>query len=215
MADVRRCLNCGKDISHRGTRAKTCDATCRQELKRKRDVTAQLPQGLVDEVNRHATPTAVKRAVEAEVREVIKPVVREALTEDVLGALQNLVNLTPEAVATLAHDMAGDDAVLAQKAATTVLRYTVGHTALVTPQEATAPQLVVNFGLPRPEDNPEAFTYDNGQPTDVVEFFECDVCHLELPTTERVANADRCQDCHDKRKHAILEQYGLIDLPHE
>ena len=211
MADVRRCLNCGKDISHRGTRAKTCDATCRQELKRKRDVTAQLPQGLVDEVNRHATPTAVKRAVEAEVREVIKPVVREALTEDVLGALQNLVNLTPDAVETLRRDMEGQDAVLAQKAATTVLRYTVGHTALVTPQEATAPQLVVNFALPRPDDPTDTPLED----ADATEVFECDVCHLELPTTQRVANADRCQDCHDKRKHAILEQYGLIDLPHE
>ena len=208
MARPRVCLNCGKDISHRGTRAKTCDDACRQALSRREP----LPQRLVDEVNHNATATTVKKVVEQEVREIIKPVVREALTEDVLGALQNLVSLTPDAVATLARDMQGDDAVLAQKAATTVLRYTVGHQALVTPQEATAPQLVVNFALPRPGAEDFPVGPDEAEATEV---FECDVCHLEQPITQRVANADRCQDCHDKRKHAILEQYGLVDLPHE
>lgn len=209
MANPRVCLNCGADISHRGTRAKTCSDTCRQALSRRKP----LPQRLVDEVNHNATATVVKRAVEQEVREFIKPVVREALTEDVLGALQNLVSLTPDAVATLAHDMQGDDAVLAQKAATTVLRYTVGHQALVTPQEVTAPQLVVNFALPRPDDDPA--TPLEADPAEATEMFECDVCHLEQPVSQRVANADRCQDCHDKRKHAILEQYGLLDSVHD
>lgn len=203
MARPRTCLNCGADISHRGTRAKTCSDACRQALSRREP----LPPELVAEVNKHATPTAVKRAVEAEVRDVIKPVVREALTEDVLGALQNLVTLTPQAVATLEQDMLGDDPVLAQKAATTVLRYTVGHQALVTAQETQAPQLVVNFDLPRPGADAVVETDDEKTADEV---FECDVCHLEQSITNRVANSDRCTDCHEKRKQAILEQYGLV-----
>jgi predicted nucleic acid-binding Zn ribbon protein len=212
MARPRHCLNCGKDISHRGTRAKTCSPACRKEWSRNHQAAAALPDDLVHEVNKNGPRSLVKRAVELEVRELVKPVVREALTEDVLTALQDLVRLTPDAVATLQSDMQGDDAVLAQKAATTVLRYTVGHQALVTPKEAAAPQLVVNFGLPRPDDIPVDDDPSDDDPSDdaVVEFFECDVCHTELPTSERVANADRCQDCHDKRKHAILDQYGLV-----
>lgn len=207
---ARTCLNCGKDISHRDIQAQTCDATCRQAYNRKRRAAADVAAVIDETPSGNAKARSVaKRAVEHEVRELVKPVVREALTEDVLGALQDLVRLTPAAVATLASHIDGDDPVLAQKAATTVMRYTVGHQALVTPQEASAPQLVVNFDLPRPND-PSPGTWDTPE-GNAVELFECDVCHSELPATERVAGADRCATCHEARKRAVLEQYGLID----
>ena len=38
MAKPRTCLNCGRDISHRGLRAKTCDPKCRKAYERKRRV---------------------------------------------------------------------------------------------------------------------------------------------------------------------------------
>lgn len=206
MAKPRTCLNCGKDISHRGTRARTCGPTCRKALERARDA-----QSALADVREETTPakatSMVKREVEREVRAIVKPVVREALTEDVLTSLQDLIRLTPAAVETLADHMQGDDPVLAQKAATTVMRYTVGHQALVTPQEATAPQIVVNFDLPRPDPQEAAY-----EPTDAIatETFECDICHDTYPTTERAGGADRCLSCHEARKQAVLEQYGLL-----
>jgi hypothetical protein len=215
MAKPRTCLNCGKDIGHRGTRAKTCDATCRKALERKTQAAADIAAVVAE-----APPSAhlgdaasiAKREVEAQVRDIVKPVVREALTEDVLGALQDLIRLTPAAVATLADHMDGDDPVLAQKAATTTLRYTVGHQALVTPQAATAPQLVVNFDLPRPAPGSSP---DDPDDEDSFETFECDVCHTVHLIAERVAGANRCVECHEKRKAAVLEQYGLLDSNHD
>lgn len=218
MAKSRVCLNCGKDITHKRTDAKSCgDPACTKALqrgrKRRGSASREALAGIEAETTEARRTTIVKREVEREVRAIIKPVVREALTEDVMVALEDLIKLTPEAVATLsAHmddsDPESYDAVLAQKAATTVLRYTVGHQALVTPQEATAPQLVVNFGLPRPgaEQPYDATT----KPIEVEEEFECDVCHEVLLTTERVAGADRCSECHETRKRAVLEQYGLL-----
>lgn len=155
--------------------------------------------------------TLTQREVQREVRAVVKPVVREALTEDVLTSLADLIRLTPDAVQVLADQMANNDAVLAQKAATTVLRYTVGHQALVTAEATTAPQIVVNFDIPRPTD---ADFISDAIEDDATETFECDVCHEIHPTTDRAANANRCSDCHEKRKTAVLEQYGLIDSAH-
>src|SRR5579875_1548367 len=142
---ARTCLNCGADISHRDIQAKTCDDACRRAYSRKQRTAKKITQ-IVREAphgpntNPPDAATLTKQVVEDEVRAAVKPVVREALTEDVLTALQDLVRLTPDAVTKLGEQINGQDPVLAQKAATTVLRYTVGHTAIVTPAETNVPQ---------------------------------------------------------------------------
>jgi hypothetical protein len=219
---ARACQNCGKDISHKRSDAKSCgDAKCQRALQRRpaRLTAAARDSAGALEAVQHETlearrTTVVQREVQREVRSLVGPVVREALTEDVMVAMADLIKLTPAAVATLRDHMDPSDpedydAVLAQKAATTVMRYTVGHSALVTPEAATAPQIVVNFDLPRPTDLD--FDAPATDEEDAVYLFECDVCHEELPVAERVAGADRCVDCHNKRKAAVLEQYGLLD----
>lgn len=196
----RTCSECGDPIRERGANAKTCGDACRQarsrRLKRTRvrniEKTKYEPhQKIVAEIVNGERDDLLHDIVEEELR----PVVRESITEDVLTSIGQLVALTPKAIAALEDDLTSDDPVLRQRAYTLLMKYTVGHNALVeSPEDADAKNLNVSFHLPRPGADVES---------SAEELRECDSCFQHRPLSEFVANSTRCQSCFaDARKEA-------------
>ncbi len=136
-------------------------------------------------------------------KEELRPVVREMLTEDVLRSIQKLVALTPDAVDKIAEDLHSDDLVLRNKAYTLITRYTIGHQSLVPPTEMEAQGLTVNFHLPRPGDQPDSSDAVTGSAVELDaddEFRTCDMCGEEKPITEFIARSFRCSTCFEQQR---------------
>jgi len=161
-----------------------------------------------DEVN-----DAIGEAVQTE----LKPVVREAITEDVLRAVQDLVGLTPAVVAAITEDLASEDSTIRQRAYSLVAKYTIGHPAIVRAEDQHAgQQLVVIQGLPRPEER-APLTAEGSPPMepakDVIELAEgaaietkiCDKCGNDKPLEEFVAASDRCTTCFQEQQRRAQE----------
>jgi len=201
------CSECGKPLHNPA--AKTCGATCRsarsRRLKRKikeQAARANDAQDYHDEEHRrlaHAAHDREPEALRAVVREEMRPVVREAITEDTYRALRDLVALTPRAVECIAEDLYGDDAMIRQRAYTLLAKYTIGHQAIVRPEETEhGGQMIVNFNLPRPGDVAEGV--DAAVALESVELRTCDMCGTDKPITEFVANSQRCVECYEKQR---------------
>lgn len=198
----RRCSECGDTLKGRRSNTKTCSDLCRrartrrlaQENKGEVPATQQLAQAMTGEFKDEAHEV---------IREELRPVVREAMTEDVLRAINTMVALTPRAVAALQEDLANEDPVIRQRAYTLLLKYTVGHPAVVQAKD-TDPnqQLVVNLNLPRPDASADP------EEAEVVEVRTCDACATEKPTSEFVGFSDRCTECYDRRQTEVLAQFG-------
>lgn len=193
-------------------RAKTCCPAHR--LQRSRRIRRANREVEEYQEQHNAADQEVAAIVRGEAPDVIKdvmraqlgPVVREALTEDVLRAVQSMLGLTPKAVELLREDMESDDKVLRQRAYMLVTKYTIGHPALLQHEDASGSgQLTVNFNLPRPTDDPTIIEVDV-LPDE--ELKTCDMCNAEKPSSEFVAESDRCQDCFEKWKASVLEQFA-------
>lgn len=131
------------------------------------------------------------------IEEEIRPLVRESITEDTLRAIGDMVALTPTAVAALREDLASEDATVRQRAYTLLLKYTVGHQALVRPPDEDKTQpLEVVFNLPRPE-SPEI---ENADVVEATVVHTCDKCGEEKPVSEFVAESERCSTCFEKQQ---------------
>ena len=140
--------------------------------------------------------------------EELRPIVREALTEDVLRSMSTLVQLTPSAVAALQDDLNSPSASIRQRAYMLVMKYTIGHPALVKPDDTDPTnQMTVNVNLPRPEqaavDAPalEDDEEDDGRRV-------CDLCGEAKPEDEFVADSERCLSCVQEWKAKVQEQFG-------
>lgn len=150
--------------------------------------------------------------------EEMRPVVRESITEDTLNAIGKMVGLTPIAIAAITADLASEDATIRQRAYTLILKYTVGHQAIVRPPDEDRTQPIqVNFALPRPDktdggrdrqDRSEDVE-DSGSglgeasevlDVDAVEIRTCDTCGKEAPVDDFAANSTRCLDCYAKQR---------------
>lgn len=142
------------------------------------------------------------------IEEEIRPVVRESITADTLKAIADMVALTPTAVAALQEDLLSEDATIRQRAYTLLMKYTVGHHAIVTPEDKdkTGP-LHVHFNLPRPE---EAESMD-GEVVVEDTLKTCDTCGQEKPVGSFVANSDRCEDCYTKQQAKATELLNADD----
>ena len=201
MSASRVCSECGAPLTSKSPRARTCSTKCRTARARRiRDERDTAKAATVRELVERHVPDEARIAL----REELRPVVREAIDEDVLKAIQAMVGLTPQAVEVLANDLGSDDPVLRQRAATLVVKYTVGHPALVKATEDKGPGLQVYIGLPRPEDV-EAEAID--LPTEDVEDETrvCDVCGNEkLWPDEFESMSNRCKACFEERRAAIL-----------
>jgi hypothetical protein len=217
----RICSECPNPLTGKGPHTKTCSPKCRsarsRRLKRQKAeagaASAATPaaQELAARV-RGETRDVLHKVIEEEVR----PVVRESITEDTLRAIGQMVGLTGAAVAAIADDLASDDATIRQRAYSLVMKYTVGHGAIVTPIEQDKTQPInVHFQLPRPpaiegevvlEDEPP----EPGEISDAVVVKVCDTCGQEKSPDEMAAASTRCLDCYAKQKAraaALLKDY--------
>lgn len=206
--DARRCSECGESLTGRSALTKTCSDRCRnarsRRVRRQRREVNKLPEHLkvVQQVVTQERGDVVKKVVEEEIR----PVVREAITEDVMQSIRDLVALSPAAIAAIEDDLTGSDPVLRNKAYTLLIKYTVGHNALVeTPEEEESKNLTVNFSMPRPEDSTDEV------PADAEEIKQCDSCGIDKPASAFVGSSDRCSECFDQAKQMAQELVERAD----
>lgn len=208
----RTCSECGGSLAAKGPHAKTCSDSCRakrsRRLKRGKGG-LELPDEMkaVSEAVRNEVPDIAHDVIVEELR----PVVREAMTEDVLRSIHQLVALTPTAIAALAEDLQSDDPVIRNKATTLTLKYTLGHPALIRPDDADpGKQLVVNLNLPRPE-QPEIVgdeTHEGEAVEDADEVRTCDKCLATKSIGDFAADSYRCTECWESQRSDVLARYG-------
>lgn len=212
---MRPCSECPKDLDALGLGPHqiTCSDSCRAKrsrrlraIKRDEENYAETHGLTGDEVRlavrRELTPDVISTAAQ----EVVTPLVREAITEETVRAIKDLVGLTPLAVTAIEKDLTHKNAMVRQKAYSLLLKYTVGHPAVVQPEDtAPAPGLTVNFNMPRPGD-PDT----EDEPVDADEIRECDICHAEKPAAEFEGDSDRCKECFANLKIDVLKAHGLL-----
>jgi hypothetical protein len=199
---------CKGSLEGMSPRAVTCSVACRQHRAR-RLRKANLDGNALEATRgvRELVAAGGQDAVQAVLKQELAPLVREAIDEDVLQAISRMVKLTTKAVAVLADDLDGEDKVMRQRAAALVVKYTVGHPALVKPIDETPPQLEVHFNLPRPDGTDAAPQYD--EEGEVVEDKVCDSCGESKPVGAFVAGSDRCEDCFREAREKIIARFGL------
>lgn len=213
------CEVCGKPLS--GKQRRACSSECRTKLG---TAAAADRAQLAREVARNQVTEVVRTALEAEVG----PVVREALTAEVMKSIKSMVDLMPAAIAALGDNLSAEDPELAQKAATTLLRYTMGNPSVAPPPitEEKSP-LQINFTIPRADGSgprdahwqaqtaPDTTAEDLdviGDALEEGELRECMECHIVKPTDQFVGQSPRCQSCHDQLVARVTADYGKIDL---
>lgn len=202
MAD-RVCSECGASLAGKSPSAKTCSERCRATRSRRRrgEVKQAVGRELTGPDDFGGT-SAIQKAISQE----LVPIVRDAIDDQVVEAIGKLLALTPAAVKAVEEDLNSADAVLRQRAYSLVVKYTVGHPALVKPTSDEAPDFNVYIGLPRPEDAAVEATAIE----DVVEETKiCDVCGQEKLASEFASNSDRCRACFELQKTKILAEFGL------
>lgn len=218
----RICSECSTPLTGMGPQAKTCGPAHRSARSRR----LKRLKKEAGEAQGH-TPAAQEIAarVRGEVRDVlpkvieeeVRPVVRESITEDTLRAIAQMVGLTSAAVAAIADDLGSDDATIRQRAYSLVMKYTVGHGAIVTPIEQDKTQPInVHFQLPRPpaiegEATLEEEPPEPGEIAEATVVKTCDTCGKEGTLDEFAAASTRCKDCYAKQKAraaALLKDYA-------
>lgn len=208
--NLRRCSECGRSLADRSLSAKTCSDKCRKDrsrrIKQARDSGNKLPDHLkeVSEIVRGENHEEVLHRV---IEDELRPVVRESITQDVMNSINDLVALTPTAIEAIKEDLNSDDKTLRNKAYTLLIKYTIGHRALVTDPDAdNAKNLIVNFEMPRPGVDSEPAI-----PADADELKPCDSCGQDKPLSAFVANSDRCQMCFDEARAGAERLLGGHD----
>lgn len=209
MPPVRTCSECPNPLVGKSVQAKTCGPTCRTKRSRRvkranrqvEEFAAANNAGAqeIAAIVRREAPDVITRVMKDELR----PIVREALTEDVLRAVEQMLGLTPRAVELLAADLESEDSTVRQRAYTLVTKYTIGHPALLKADDgAGAGQITVNFALPRPDD--DAIEAELVEST---ELRTCDSCQEDKPESEFVAGSDRCRTCFEDQKAEVLAAF--------
>ncbi len=217
MAVPKRCSECGvplvnADGSPTPAGTKTHNASCRNKrarrlkreekeaaLARRRPKRAKHVLAVAEEVENGA-------AMHEAAVEVFKPLIREAMTEKVLGGIQSLIDMQPEALAALRQDLSSNDDKIKQNAYTLWFKYTMGNPSVAPPSTTQAPSgLTVQFNLPRPGDDPHVAL---PAPADAVTLRDCDVCGESKTEAEFVAGSPRCEVCHDKTRELLTKRFG-------
>lgn len=204
----RVCSECGKPLLDKAPTARTCSRRCRTQRHRRlarinRDIDTSEAVESVQAIVRRDGDAVVRRVLKQE----LEPVVREAIDESVLRAIDDLVALTPAAVAALRTDLESEDPVMRSRAAALVVKYTIGHPALVKPSDEKHEQLIVNFNLPRPDAVVEEELVTDAANDAVEETRVCDLCGVEKESSEFVAGSDRCRTCFEAYRERILREF--------
>jgi hypothetical protein len=203
------CSECGEALAN--PQAKTCGAACRQKrarrIKRSQTGRPPLPEHL-------AVMSAEKgdKLVHEVAKEELRPIVREAITEDVLRAAGRLVALTPMMVDAIEEDLQSSDKILRQKAYSLLARFTLGNQSIAPQADAPAQQpMQVVFNMPRPgsTDAPvplPAEHEDDAAPAEEVQ--ECMECHDYKPLADFFGGSNRCIACHEELQAKVRERFG-------
>jgi hypothetical protein len=204
-------------LANRGPKALTCGDNCRKDrsrrLKRQKSEAGRIEQLTPEqreltEITRGERDDVAHRIVQEELR----PVVREAITEDVMRSIQEFVGLSPKAVKALTEDLESEDVTIRQRAYTLWAKLTIGHPALVTrDDDPNQKQLIVNFELPRPDDPepieaevvPEAAANEGER--------ACDLCGELRREEEFVDGSDRCRYCWEQQRAEVAAKFALDD----
>ncbi len=190
----------------------TCSSSCRQKRARRLKREAKQKAARLQAHNtlpEHLKPlsVAVNKQAPDILRDLLieemKPIVREAVTENVMQGIAGLVALTPRLVELIARDLESSDPNISQKAQTLVARYTLGNASVAPTPAAAAPQpMQVQFLMPRPGDEPAGIE----APAD--ELRTCVECEQEKPVPEFVGASPRCQTCHDGLMGEVEDRFG-------
>lgn len=208
MAGAKKCSECGASLAGRPSLTKTCSQACRAKRSR-RIRRAQKERG--KQLNALPEHQAVMRDIVRKTpdiaHEVMKaelaPIVREAITDDVMRSVKDLVGLTPKMVAAIEMDLESPDDRVRQKAYELVARYTFGNPSVAPqPQTPANAPMQVFFQMPRPGDADEPVE------AQVEELRTCVECGDARPSGEFVGNSTRCQECHDKLQAKVRERFG-------
>lgn len=216
MARARKCSECENLLEGRLSNAKTCSNACRNKrsrrLRRARKQGGRPPLPEHQRVLSQAANGAVKDLAHEVAKEELRPVVREAITDDVLKAIDGLVKLTPQAIQALTLDLASSDDQVRQKATALILRYTLGNQSVApAPAEQQPAPMQVVFNMPRPGSTEPGVSVDSGTaeiPEAVEDTRECQDCREWKVDAEFVAGSDRCQSCYDGLQARIAERFG-------
>jgi hypothetical protein len=224
-----KCEICHKPLT--GKQRRVCSKECRAKL-----ITGAAAdrRALARQVAEHE----VTQAVQTEVAEQVAPIVREALTEDILVQIQRFVHLIPAALDAVEKNLADEDADVRQKAATTLLRYTMGNPSVAPPSlEQTPAPLQIVFPIPRANSigpargggiqpllsaTPASAMPAAGMPVLDVDPAQDDIdtctkrtcmeCSLDKCEDEFVGSSFRCKDCDRQLQERVMGEFGKVDL---
>jgi hypothetical protein len=198
---------------------KTCSPACRQrrhERKKRERIDAGKQTKFHPEVQEMAAVTRneMKDAAHEVVKEELRPLVRDAMTTEVLASIQTMVGLTPRAIEVLQEQMSSSDETIAQRAATLFLKYTMGNPSVAPPpaQQAPAPMSVV-FNIPRPGDTtpPGSAHQPIEDVIEAAELRQCTDCSQHKPEQEFVGASSRCQECFDALHETLAQRFAVED----
>lgn len=196
----RKCTECGISLVDRKNTAITCGSVCRRKRSRRVQRARKLAvqkrrQTMAGSIEIQQLEELASGVVSDEARAIVRseiaPVVRGALTEDVMHSIRDLVALGPKMVQAVSVDMESPDSVVRQKAYTLWAKYTLGNPALAPADETKQPMTVVFNGMPRPDTVDAVIT-----PEPAEELRKCTVCAETKLTTEFEQHSDRCAACH-------------------
>lgn len=163
----------------------------------------------------HGVSSAIDEIGHKVIAEELRPMIRQALTDNVLDALTKLVGITPDIVARLAEDVNDTDPIVRQKAYGLVLRYVLGHGAVQPKDEAERATMTVLFeSMPRPDAiSPEPSQLPEPavevEAADVDEVKQCEDCEVDKPVSEFDNDAPRCRQCVAEYKARRVEEFRL------
>lgn len=225
-----KCEICGKPLV--GKQRRACGKPHSQALRSRARSDRALLERQVMEHN-------VTEAVSDEIVQKAREVTQEAMTKEVLKQIERFVYLIPNALNAIEKNLGSDDPDIRQKAATTLLRYTMGNASVAPPSlEQQSSPLQVVFAVPRSdqagptpgggvrpllEPPAGAVGIPSGGPiidvesTDLDDNMTCEhricmECGLEKCVDEFVGESPRCKDCDRRLKERVEKQFGHVDL---
>lgn len=158
-------------------------------------------------------------AVQKALAKELETPMQEALSEDVVEALQNAVKLTPQALQKVADLLESDLEHTRLAAAQTILKYTIGQNALLPNMDSDKqPLTVVIEGLDRPPIETQGQKpLEQSELTEALEQGEehsepyriCDFCRIPKPESEFIGNSNRCIKCFTELRDGAEARLGV------
>jgi hypothetical protein len=203
VAAARRCSECEKSLAGYAPTAKTCGEAHRKKRARRlaKKKTRKVPEHLAP--MHDAVTKATDDAVQEAVKEELRPIVREAITDDVLRSVDSLMrNILPHALEAIGDDIKGEDKDLRQRAYTLLMKYTLGNPSVAPKPDAPSGQPIsISFEVPRPDDAPAI-------EATAEELRTCSECSEERPASDFLEDSLRCSTCDAALRARVAERFG-------